>query len=319
MLLLKPVHNQASRSWYSYNVWQGSHPAPKHQIILAHKPLTSRLLKKESPRHNIVTSEYGHRQRNSVHSSLFSFKIDRISTTALKSPIPKINFVHYSTSQDAQPTPEEKPKKPLSLLAKYASLSKLRLSSLVITTAVFGNLLAPGPIDPQILLAATLGTSLTCFSANSINQYIEVDNDFKMKRTRNRMLPSGQMSLNHALMFGLITGATGTSILALYANPLAATLAFSNILLYTLVYTPMKRVHPINTWIGSIVGAIPPMIGWAAQTGGLEPGAWVLFSILAIWQMPHFYALSYPLRFDYGGAGYKMLANVHTDKGMTFH
>lgn len=208
------------------------------------------------------------------------------------------------------------PPKPKSLLAKYASLSKFRLSSLVIFTSVLGNLLAPGPVDLLLLTSTTIGTALTCFSANSINQYIEVDNDLKMKRTRNRMLPTGQLSLRHALAFGVITGTVGTCILALNANPLAASLAFSNILLYTLVYTPMKRIHPINTWIGSIVGAIPPMIGWAAQTGSLEPGAWVLCLILLLWQMPHFYALSYPLRFDYGNAGYKMLANIHPEKGL---
>src|SRR5690606_27196304 len=154
-------------------------------------------------------------------------------------------ILHYSTSSVKTNTNSKtinlNPPKPKSLLAKYASLSKFRLSSLVIFTAVLGNLLAPGPIDFLLLTSTTIGTASTCFSANSINQYIEVDNDLKMKRTRNRMLPSGQLSLRHALAFGVITGTVGTCILALNVNPLAAGLAFSNILLYTLVYTPMKR------------------------------------------------------------------------------
>jgi heme o synthase len=161
---------------------------------------------------------------------------------------------------------------------------------------------------------STVGTTLAIASANSINQYIEVDNDLMMKRTRNRMLPSGAMSLNHALAFGVITGVAGSAILAFGINMLASGLAFANIILYTLVYTPLKRVTPINTWIGAIVGAIPPLIGWVSKTGTLDAGAWVLFAALALWQIPHFLALSWPLRYDYRNAGYKMLSVTSPDQ-----
>lgn len=155
---------------------------------------------------------------------------------------------------------------------------------------------------------SSVGTALAIASANTINQYIEVDNDLLMKRTRNRMLPSGAMSLNHALAFGVVTGVAGSAMLAFGINIWAAGLAFANIILYTLVYTPLKRVTPYNTWIGAVVGGIPPLIGWVSKTGAFEPGAWVLGAALLLWQMPHFLALSWPLRYDYRNAGYKMLS-----------
>src|SRR5690606_4552554 len=141
-------------------------------------------------------------------------------------------------------------------------------------------------------------------------------------------LPSNLISVRHAVIFGASCGVAGVSLLAVGCNGLAAGLAFANILIYTLAYTPLKRVHPFNTHVGSIVGAIPPMIGWAALTGGshnrqidlillpggLDPGAWALAALLFVWQFPHFYSLSWGLRHDYGGAGYKMLANISPEK-----
>jgi len=202
------------------------------------------------------------------------------------------------------------PPPPPSLWVLYGRLSKVRLGSMVVLSTIFGYLLAPGAFDLAMFATTVVGTSFTVASANSINQYLEVEYDALMKRTKNRPLPAGHMSLNHALAFGVGTGALGTVILGTLVNPISATLAFANIILYTLVYTPMKRVHPLNTAVGAIVGAIPPLIGWAAQTGGIEFGAWVAFLVMALWQMPHFHALSWSLRFDYGGAGYRMLSNV---------
>jgi len=204
--------------------------------------------------------------------------------------------------------------KPKPLWVKYLALSKARLGLLVVTTTVAGYLAGPFPLDLLTLFYTTVGTSLAIASANSINQYIEVENDILMRRTANRVLPTGELSLNHALAFGVITGITGSTILALCVNGIAAGLALSNILLYTLVYTPMKRVHWINTWIGSVVGAIPPLIGWAANTGGIEAGGWLLFYVLFIWQIPHFLALSWNLKNDYGRAGYRMLINANPEK-----
>lgn len=185
---------------------------------------------------------------------------------------------------------------------------------MVVLSTIFGYLLAPGAFDPAIFSSTVLGTAFTVASANTINQYLEVEWDSMMKRTKNRPLPAGHMTPNHALGFGVVTGALGTIILGTLVNPISATLAFSNIILYTMVYTPMKRVHPLNTAVGALVGAIPPLIGWAAQTGGLEAGAWVAFLVMSLWQMPHFHALSWPLRHDYGNAGYRMLVSVKPER-----
>ena len=115
-----------------------------------------------------------------------------------------------------------------------------------------------------------------------------------------RMLPSGKMSRFHALSFGFITGALGCSVLFSQVNPTAGFLAFGNIILYALIYTPLKQKHPINTWVGAIVGAIPPLIGWTAATGGeIDAGGYVLGSLLFLWQIPHFMSLSYMLKDDY--------------------
>eukprot|EP01125_Pyxidicula_operculata_P006413 TRINITY_DN2224_c0_g1_i1.p1 TRINITY_DN2224_c0_g1~~TRINITY_DN2224_c0_g1_i1.p1 ORF type:complete len:297 (+),score=15.18 TRINITY_DN2224_c0_g1_i1:353-1243(+) len=181
-------------------------------------------------------------------------------------------------------------------------------------TTAGGYLVAPGAIDISCMVSTCVGTSLAIASANSINQYLEVDSDILMRRTAGRVLPTGELSLNHALAFGIITGITGSSILAIFVNETAAILALTNILLYTLVYTPLKRIHWINTWVGAVVGGIPPMIGWVANTGFLDPGAWILFYALFIWQIPHFLSLSWPLTNDYARAGYKMLTVTNPDK-----
>lgn len=190
------------------------------------------------------------------------------------------------------------------------SLSKIRLSSLVILTTMFGNYLAPTPFSISNFLWVSIGTGFAISSANSFNQIIELEKDKKMHRTSKRKLASGKVSVENAILFGVATAALGSGILYSQVNTLSAVLAFSNIILYALVYTPLKQVHPINTWIGSFVGAIPPMIGWAAATGHLEPGAWALGLILYIWQIPHFLALSWYIRDDYQRAGYKMLSVV---------
>eukprot|EP01130_Rhizamoeba_saxonica_P001101 TRINITY_DN10975_c0_g1_i1.p2 TRINITY_DN10975_c0_g1~~TRINITY_DN10975_c0_g1_i1.p2 ORF type:complete len:355 (-),score=61.77 TRINITY_DN10975_c0_g1_i1:67-1131(-) len=204
--------------------------------------------------------------------------------------------------------------KEMSLISKYMSISKARLGALVAMTTFGGYLVAPVPFDPIICAVTTIGTVFTIASANSLNQYIEIEHDTKMNRTKGRMLPTKQLSPLHVLTFGVCTGILGTVILYTGTNIMAASLAAGNILLYALVYTPLKRYHWLNTWVGSIVGAIPPLIGWAAATGGLDYGAGVLFYILFYWQISHFLALSYSLRGDYGKAGYKMLVNHDTDK-----
>lgn len=190
----------------------------------------------------------------------------------------------------------------------YKELSKSKLAFLVALTTMSGYAIAPGAATVSTLLYTTVGTTLCISSANAINQWIEVPYDAQMLRTRNRVLGRRQLSSFHAFSFGILTGAAGVSMLATMVNPLTAALGAANLLLYTCIYTPMKRASIANTWVGAIVGAIPPMMGWTAVTNGLEPGAWVLGGILYAWQFPHFNALAWNLRADYSKAGYRMMA-----------
>ncbi|KAI8987440.1 protoheme IX farnesyltransferase [Mycotypha africana] len=173
-----------------------------------------------------------------------------------------------------------------------------------------GYAMAPGgDYTVTTLLATTLGTGLCIGSANAINQWIETPYDAQMLRTRNRVLGRRALSQTHAFGFGVSTGIAGVSLLATCVNPITAALGAINVLLYTCVYTPMKRTSIVNTWAGAVVGAIPPMMGWAAATNSImDPGCWVLGGILYAWQFPHFNSLAWNLRPDYSKAGYRMMA-----------
>ncbi|XP_063972156.1 protoheme IX farnesyltransferase, mitochondrial [Diachasmimorpha longicaudata] len=189
------------------------------------------------------------------------------------------------------------------------ALSKIRLTSLVVITTMGGYALAPGAFDPQTFIMCGLGTGLVSATANSINQFFEVPFDAQMSRTKNRVLVRGHVTPAHVIAFATISGITGLSILYFTVNGLTAALGAANLVLYTAIYTPMKRVSILNTWIGSIVGAIPPLMGWAGCTGEiLAPGAWIMSGMLYAWQFPHFNALSWNLRPDYSRAGYRMMA-----------
>ncbi|CAG5011928.1 unnamed protein product [Parnassius apollo] len=187
-------------------------------------------------------------------------------------------------------------------------LSKFRLTSLVVMTSMAGYALAPAPFNFTTFALCAVGTGLVSSAANSINQYHEVPFDAQMTRTKNRVLVKGLLEPVHAISFAAITSASGLSILYFGVNPLTAALGAGNLVLYTSVYTPMKRMSILNTWLGSVVGAIPPLMGWAGCTGGLDAGALVLGVVLYSWQFPHFNALSWNLRPDYSRAGYRMMA-----------
>eukprot|EP01135_Chromosphaera_perkinsii_P000679 Nk52_evm7s148 gene=Nk52_evmTU7s148 len=195
----------------------------------------------------------------------------------------------------------------------YAKLSKAKLSGLVVLTTMVGYAMAPGMLQLDTLLYTTVGTGLCVCSANAFNQWIEVPFDAQMSRTAGRVVVNGQISPLHSVMFALGTGITGYEILYHLVNPVVAGLGVSNIALYSLAYTWMKRSSVANTWVGAVVGGIPPVMGWAAQTGGFvqEPGAWLLGFLLYAWQFPHFNALSWNLREDYCRAGYRMMAVVN--------
>ena len=132
-----------------------------------------------------------------------------------------------------------------------------------------------------------------------------------MSRTKNRVLVRGQLSPLHAASFAAVLAGTSTALLWTLVNPLTAMLSLGNLVLYTCIYTPMKRYSIANTWVGSVVGAVPPLIGWSAATGSLDPGAFVLAGILYTWQFPHFNSLSWNLRPDYSRAGRAEYCNTH--------
>ncbi|KAK7013165.1 Protoheme IX farnesyltransferase, mitochondrial [Halocaridina rubra] len=192
--------------------------------------------------------------------------------------------------------------------SQYSSLAKDRLTGLVVLTAMAGYAMAPGPFDPVTFVCCSVGTGFTSSAANTINQFFEVPYDSQMDRTRNRILVRGLLTPFHAMCFATVCSILGVGILNYGANGYAAGLGALNLFLYTSVYTPLKRISIVNTWVGSVVGAIPPLIGWVGSSGGLETGAWIMAGILYTWQFPHFNSLSWNLRPDYSRAGYRMMS-----------
>jgi len=158
------------------------------------------------------------------------------------------------------------------------------------------------------LAAATVGTTLAAASANTFNQTMEQQYDAMMRRTRQRPLPTGRISTTHAASFGAATGAASTALLAAFTNPATAFLGAANILLYAGVYTPLKRKHNLNTWVGAVVGAIPPVMGWTAAGGDLFAAEVALLgSTLFLWQFPHFFSLAWLAKEDYARGRYCMV------------
>ncbi|CAN4126038.1 unnamed protein product [Withania somnifera] len=191
----------------------------------------------------------------------------------------------------------------------YWELSKARLSMLVVATSGTGYILgSSSAIDYMGLFCTCAGTMMVAASANSLNQVFEVKNDAKMNRTKKRPLPSGRISIPHAVTWASSAGILGTALLASKVNMLAAGLGASNLVLYAFVYTPLKQIHPINTWVGAVVGAIPPLLGWAAASGQVSLNGMLLPAALYFWQIPHFMALAYLCRKDYADGGFRMFS-----------
>ena len=203
-----------------------------------------------------------------------------------------------------------------SFVKDYLILTKPRISTFVALTAAVGYRLAGGT-DWTVLFWTLLGTTLASASSGVLNQYLERDADGLMNRTKNRPLPAGRLKPGEALLFGIACGAWGLALLAMFVNALAAILAAATITLYIAFYTPLKRVTPQSTWFGAVSGAIPPMIGWAAATGELGLGAWLLFGIQLLWQIPHFMALFWIYREDYARAGFKFAPVLDPEGGST--
>ena len=202
--------------------------------------------------------------------------------------------------------------------ADLAELVKARLSLLTLATAMAGFALGVKDSWNWLLLAATLvGTALCAGGAAALNQWWEREHDGLMKRTRQRPLPAGRMAASDALVAGLVLSVSGVLCLALFANPLAASLAAATIVFYILVYTPLKRVTSLNTIIGAVPGALPPLIGWTAARGSINAEGLTLFAILFLWQMPHFLAIAWLYRGDYAQAGFKMLSEGDESGALT--
>ncbi|UXI20825.1 palmitoyltransferase ZDHHC7 [Sarcoptes scabiei] len=196
------------------------------------------------------------------------------------------------------------------LMKDYQKLSKLKLTGLVVLTTLSGFYMGmdQSSMNWTLLSSTLIGTALTSGSAASWNHYLEVPFDSQMRRTQARPLVLGTISPLHVVSFALVSGTAGLTILASNVNLLTAALGGFNLLLYALVYTPMKRIHISNTLIGGIVGAIPPVMGFTAINNQIDLSALLLGLVLYSWQFPHFNALSWNMRHEYARAGYRMMS-----------
>ncbi|VDM95845.1 unnamed protein product [Thelazia callipaeda] len=226
------------------------------------------------------------------------------------------------------------------LFKSYLQLSKARLTAMVTVTAITGFIMAPVDFSLTSLLACSSGTALLSASANTFNHLLEIPYDAQMKRTQSRLLVIHRLikviefwdvrdyfiicfvrvykfimkkfrfPVIHAVSFAILAAAVGVTTLWIGCNPLTSGIGLLNAFLYTGVYTPMKRYSVGCTWVGAVVGALPPLMGYAGATGSIGPASLVLASLLYCWQFPHFNALSWNLRADYTRAGYRVMCAV---------
>ncbi|KAH0438342.1 protoheme IX farnesyltransferase [Colletotrichum camelliae] len=278
------------------------------------------------PNHLAVTHELPHRRRQAAKRKAAS------SSSSLDVPLPQDASSALTSVAERQPAHSAR-----RIFSALLSLSKPRLSALVVLTAMSSYALYPVPaflspaitespsLSPLTLLFLTTGTALCSASANSLNMLYEPSTDAKMTRTRNRPLVRGLLSTRAAVMFAVATALTGVGALYFGVNPTVAFLGGANIFIYAGMYTPMKAMSVANTWLGAVVGGIPPLMGWAAAAGetasgdgswrelllasdGSSIGGWLMAGLLFAWQFPHFMALSWPIREEYKAAGLRMLA-----------
>lgn len=191
----------------------------------------------------------------------------------------------------------------------FFELIKFRLSFLVTFSAVFGFLLSSNYINYFSLFILIISGFFITGSSIINNQIIEKDSDKLMNRTKNRPLPTNKISSRNALFISLALSITGLILMVLFLNKLTALLSFFSLIIYTFLYTPLKKVGPIAVFVGAIPGALPPLIGWAASTNDISLEALIIFSIQFIWQFPHFWAIAWVSDDDYKRAGFKLLPN----------
>jgi protoheme IX farnesyltransferase len=198
--------------------------------------------------------------------------------------------------------------------AVYADLIKARLTFLVLLTTLVGFYIGyRGPVNYWLMLHTLLGTGLVASGAAALNQLLEREHDAKMRRTKNRPLPSGRLQPTTVMIFGGVCACAGLLYLARAVNLTTSVIGAVSLMSYLFIYTPLKRLTWLNTAVGAIPGALPPLMGWTAARGELSSEGWALFAILAFWQLPHFFAIAWMYREEYAKAGFKMLPVIDPD------
>lgn len=199
----------------------------------------------------------------------------------------------------------------------YAELTKLRVTTLIVMTAwcgfYFGALKSGVSSLSWSLFNALLGIGLVSSGTAALNEVMERDVDARMRRTARRPLPAGRMTVLHASIAGILLTVGGAFYLAFTTNALTGLLTLATAFLYLAAYTPLKRIHPICTFVGAIPGAMPGVLGWTAIRGQLEMGALVMFAIVFLWQFPHFYSIAWLYRDDYSAGSIRMLPAIEED------
>ncbi len=244
-----------------------------------------------SIKHPVTPAPDDLHQQNFVTTLTEDVALNPVAPTATKAP------------------PTEAPSR--SKLADLFTLTKPEITFLVTISALAGYLLgSTTAVDLAQLIALMAGVALSSAGGAAFNHYFERHKDAEMKRTENRPLPAGRIQPGTALALACFTSFSGIALLLVFTNPLTAFLAGLTIVLYIFLYTPLKQHTKYNTIVGTIPGALPALGGWTAATGSFAAGGWVIFAILVIWQLPHFLALAWMYRKDYGRAGFKMLPVV---------
>lgn len=203
-------------------------------------------------------------------------------------------------------------------VADYVEFIKPRLVVMILITTAAGFYLgAPQVVDWLLCLHTLIGAGLTAAGVLGLNQYLERDVDARMKRTQERPLPGGRMNPLEALIVGVVLTGSGMLYLTFIVNTLSGFVISLIVVSYLFLYTPLKRKTSLCTLIGAVPGALPPVVGWVAARGTLTGGAWVLFAILFLWQLPHSLAIAYIYREDYAKAGFRLLPVIHPDGSST--
>ena len=192
-------------------------------------------------------------------------------------------------------------------LRAFSELLKVRLSLLVAFSCAFGFVLASPEVDIPTLLMVFVGGFLVSGASITLNQIFERDLDSIMRRTMRRPLPTQRVTVQEAWVFAGLCLIAGITLLIMYTNVLTVCLSLVSMILYSFVYTPLKRVGPVAVFVGAIPGALPPLLGWTAATGSVTYEAWIIFGIQFIWQFPHFWAIAWVADDDYKKAGFKLL------------